>query len=152
VNSKEELIEEDAALHPRQLNPTLKELSSRTRVFSSARIRDIVVALGDKSKSEFALEAMKNARCSEPLCCYLAIMDMEAMDEGAEKDDAKQKIYSRFVAEGHDALCLTETVRSKLLSAANDPNLQAEGIEEIKKQALNDLRFNSVLLKALGTS
>jgi hypothetical protein len=152
INSKEELIGEHAALHPQRLQPTLRELSSRTRVFSSARIKDITIALANEENREKALKALANAHCSESLNCYLAICDWEVQEDGTMKDELADNIFSRFVTEGHEALCLPDLVRARILQHRTTPEEQADSIEEVKKHALNDLRFNSVLLKALGNN
>ena len=150
VNSKEDLNEEERQLHRQRLRKSLHEFSSRSKVFSSARINDITEALANKAKRERAIQATTNAHSSEALSCYLAIFDWEAMTDGDEKNAVAQTIFSRFVQEGPEALCLQDAVRSHILSCTSTIEEQTEAIAEIKKHALNDLRFNTVLLRALG--
>ena len=151
VNSKEELVGEDAILHPQRFRPSLRELSSRRRIFSSALIKDITSALTNSDKREKALKATESAHCSESLKCLIAILDWEQLADDPTKEQLARGLVQNFVSDESEAVCLPGTLQHKMRRDPLPTEELYDGILEIKKIVLNDLRFNSILLNALNS-
>jgi hypothetical protein len=152
INSKEELVDEDAKLHPRRLHASLRELSSRNRVFNSARIKDITLTLQDSKKRERALEAMAHVHCSESLKCLISILDWELLIDAEAKYVKALELVQIYIGDGDDALCLPDHLKRRIVESLGNPAELIDHLEEIKKLVLNDLRFNSTLLSALNST
>jgi hypothetical protein len=148
VNSKEDVFTDnadEAIPHKERLHPSLREIASRNRVFSSGKIIEMTTALMNPEKRKKAIDVMEKAFCAESIKCMVEILDWELLDSAEAREEVAAHIIEVYVKT--QEVCLPDSLQKKL--SAEHGSALDDDILEIKKIIMNDLRFNKMLLSAI---
>jgi len=151
INSKEDIFDDDSILVANKNTTNNKEKPSSAeedtvlvrKISSSAELE---AALKEASLQNRAIEALSRAHCAESLCCLIDLFKWESEEDENKREELKAKILTEYMKKGCDKeIFLPESIRDKLAKGVAT-------LKEVKTHVINDLRFNSTLLKAIGAA
>ena len=136
--------------------PPLKRANSKQEVFDEAdecepvptvtiaTAQDLEANLKKQENQKRGLRALSKVHCTETLACLIELFRWEMEKDEKAKKQLESKIRTEFLQEDMpNEICLPDGIKQRI------ENNEAD-LLEVKTYVLNDLRFNPVLLKAIG--